>query len=440
MAAHNHPTATASHARRPSLLPAPQALPQHGGEIIGFDTANGKRRLAGRRQFVQKRAVPGPVYLDYNAGAPIKAAALAAMQEAFTMAGNPSSVHAFGRAARRVIEAARRDVAALAGAPASAVIFTSGATEANAMALAGRAAGRVLVSAVEHPSVLAAVPEARRLPVLPSGVIDLGALECTLGGPAPPDVVAVMAVNNETGVIQPIAAVAAIAQRFGARLHVDAVQAAGRIPIDMQRLRIASMSLSAHKLGGPQGVGALVLLDDAGFQPLLNGGGQERGRRAGTENVAAIAGFAAAAREAACLNEPAILAPLRDHLENLATMLVPETVVIAAASPRVANTACLSLPGGRAETLVIALDLEGYAVSAGAACSSGKVKASEVLRAMAVEPEVAAGAVRVSLGWATDRAAVEGFANAWARVAGQVVARRPGRSQRPRGEPQRQTD
>ncbi len=367
-----------------------------------------------------------PTYLDYNAGAPLKASARAAMVEAFAVAGNPSSVHAFGRAARRIIEASRRDVAALIGASPSAVIFTSGATEANNAALKAAAPGRVLVSAIEHPSILAAVPHEQRLPVLPSGVVDLIALEDALAGPEPAALVAVMAVNNETGVIQPIEAVAALACRFRARLHVDAVQAAGRMAIDMQHLGVASMSLSAHKLGGPQGAGALVLLDDAGFRPLIKGGGQERSRRAGTENVAAIAGFAAAAREAARLEEPAILAPLRDHLEYRVTTLVPETVVIAAASPRVANTTCLSLPGVRAETLVIALDLEGYAVSAGAACSSGKVKASEVLQAMGVAPQVAAGAVRVSLGWATDGAAVEGFAQAWARVAARLMPRRGG--------------
>ncbi|VUX47778.1 Cysteine desulfurase [Candidatus Defluviicoccus seviourii] len=367
-----------------------------------------------------------PTYLDYNAGAPLKPAARAAMVEALAVTCNPSSVHAFGRAARRIIEAARRDVAVLLNAPPSAVIFTSGATEANNAALKAAAPGRVLVSAIEHLSILAAVPQAQRLPVLPSGVIDLAALEDVLAGPEPAELVAVMAVNNETGVIQPIAAVAALARRFGARLHVDAVQAAGRIPLDAQHLGVASMSLSAHKLGGPQGAGALVLLDDARFRPLIKGGGQERSRRAGTENVAAIAGFAAAAREAARLEEPALLAPLRDRLESLVTALVPETVVIAAASPRVANTACLSLPGVRAETLVIALDLEGYAVSAGAACSSGKVKASDVLQAMGVAPQVAAGAVRVSLGWTTDGAAVDGFANAWERVAARLVPHRGG--------------
>ncbi len=365
-----------------------------------------------------------PTYLDYNAGAPLKPAARAAMVEALAVAGNPSSVHAFGRAARRIVEAARRDVARLLNAPPHTVIFTSGATEANNAALKAAAPGRVLVSAIEHPSILAAAPHAQRLPVLPSGVIDLAALEDALAGPEPAELVAVMAVNNETGVIQPIEAVAALARRFGARLHVDAVQAAGRIAIDMQHLGVASMSLSAHKLGGPQGAGALVILDGTRFRPLIKGGGQERSRRAGTENVAAIAGFAAAAREATGLEEPALLAPLRDRLEGLVTALVPETAVIAAASPRVANTTCLSLPGVRAETLVIALDLEGYAVSAGAACSSGKVKASDVLQAMAVEPEVAAGTVRVSLGWATDGAAVEGFANAWARVAARLVPHR----------------
>ncbi|MDG4601625.1 MAG: cysteine desulfurase family protein [Defluviicoccus sp.] len=367
-----------------------------------------------------------PTYLDYNAGAPLKPAARAAMVEALAVAGNPSSVHAFGRAARRIIEAARRDVARLLNAPPHTVIFTSGATEANNAALNAAAPGRVLVSAIEHPSILAAAPHAQRLPVQPSGVVDLAALEDALAGPEPAELVAVMAVNNETGVIQPIEAVAALARRFGARLHVDAVQAAGRIAIDMQHLGVASASLSAHKLGGPQGAGALVILDGTRFRPLIKGGGQERNRRAGTENVAAIAGFAAAAREAARLEEPAILAPLRDRLEGLVTALVPETVVIAAASPRVANTTCLSLPGVRAETLVIALDLEGYAVSAGAACSSGKVKASDVLQAMAVEPEVAAGTVRVSLGCATDGAAVEGFANAWARVAARLVPHRGG--------------
>ena len=370
-------------------------------------------------------AVSGPAfYLDYNAGAPLKPVARDAMLASLTVAGNPSSVHGFGRAARKRVEDARAAVAALVGAAPFEVVFTSGATEANNWALRGWPRRRALVSAIEHPSVRAARPDAEPLPVLSCGIVDLAAIERALAADPRPALLAVMAVNNETGVIQPLAEVAALAARHDAVLHVDAVQAAGRIPLEMTGCGITTLSLSAHKLGGPQGVGALVVGGNPGeFQALLRGGGQERGRRAGTENVGAIAGFAAAAGEAATLADVSALRALRDRLEAAVVHALPHSVVIAAASPRVANTSLIALPGVRAETLVVALDLEGYAVSAGAACSSGRVQPSTVLQAMGLPPSLAGAAVRVSVGWQCDEAMVDGFVDAWTRVGRHLLAR-----------------
>ena len=358
-----------------------------------------------------------PVYLDYNATAPLRPEAAAALEEALRETGNPSSVHAFGRRARRRVEDAREAVAALVGARPAGVIFTSGGSEANNLALSGLPAGRILVSTVEHDSVLQAAPGARRLPVDAEGRVELDALAAALeeddgaGGPA---LISVMLANNETGVIQPIAEIAALARARGALVHCDAVQAAGRLDIDLAALGGAALSLSAHKLGGPQGAGALVLAEGVAVAPLIRGGGQERRRRAGTENVPAIAGFGAAA--AAVLDTPkpdSELAGLRDGLEARLQALAPELVVFGAQAARLANTSCFALPGLSAETQLMALDLAGIAVSSGAACSSGKVEPSHVLQAMGADRETAAAAIRVSLGWATTAAELERFIEAW---------------------------
>lgn len=357
-------------------------------------------------------------YLDYNATAPVRPEAAAAVAAALEIGGNPSSVHAAGRAARRLVEDAREQIAALIGAHAPDIVFTSGGSEANALALGGTGAVRVLVSAIEHDSVLRNAATGSCIPADRSGVVDLAALERWLGesgGEA--TLVSVMLANNETGVIQPVAEAAAIAHRHGALIHCDAVQAVGKIAVDFAALGVDMMTISAHKLGGPQGVGALVLRAGLTITPLIKGGGQERGRRAGTENVPGIAGFAAAAVAARAdleRGEPARIARLRDRLE---AALPPQAVVHGAAAARLPNTSCIGLPGMSAETQVMALDLAGVAVSSGAACSSGKVRASHVLGAMGLGPADAGSAIRVSLGWASIEDDVERFLAAWRDLA-----------------------
>lgn len=372
-------------------------------------------------------------YLDYNATAPLRDEVREAVVEALSIHGNPSSVHAEGRDARRAVEAAREKIAALAGGKAEDVVFTSGATEANALALAPRAGARwhCYVSAVEHPSVLSggrfAAGSVSRLPVTADGCADLGILaeqlaESDRAGVRP--FVSLMAANNETGAIQPVAEAARVVHDAGGVLHTDAVQAAGRIKLDMDALGADMLSLSAHKIGGPKGVGALVLHDGASVEPLIKGGSQERRRRAGTENVAGIVGFGVAAELAlADLAKAEKTARLRDELEQGALSLAPDAVVLSGRVDRLPNTSCLAVPGIKAETLVIRLDLAGIAVSAGSACSSGKVEASHVLAAMGLSDELARGGIRVSLGFGTSRNDINTFLKAFGELIGRL---RPG--------------
>ena len=354
------------------------------------------------------------VYLDYNATAPLRPEAAAAVADASGAFGNPSSVHSFGRDMRRRIESARESLAALVGGPAEGVVFTGSGSEANNLALLGCGRPRQLVSAGEHESVLQACLDAEAIPLERDGRVRLEALEALLAADPAPTLVSVMLANNETGVIQPVESVVEIAKRHGAMVHCDAVQAAGRIPLDMTAFGIDLLSLSAHKLGGSQGVGALLLAEGVEVAPLIRGGGQERRRRAGTENVAGIAGFGAAAEAARRdLESVGRIAALRDALEREALALAPEAQIIGADAPRLPNTSCLALPGLAAETQVIGLDLDGIAVSAGSACSSGKVESSHVLRAMGLGEEVAGAAIRVSLGWASEEADIAAFLHAW---------------------------
>jgi cysteine desulfurase len=373
------------------------------------------------------------VYLDWNATALLRPAARAAACAAMDACGNPSSVHGEGRAARRLLEDARMHVAALVNADPRNVIFTSGGTEANALALTPaieQATDKtprdlLLVSAIEHPSVLAggrfASAHVGKLPVDRNGVIDLAALEQILAAQAPGRaLVSLMAANNETGVIQPVAAAADIVHRHGGLLHVDAVQAAGRMPVDITALGADLMTLSAHKLGGLEGAGALIRRDESiHVEPLIRGGGQERGARAGTENVAAIAAFGAAAQAAKADLAAEILhmRTLRDRLEGRLSAMSPEAVIFGAKADRLPNTTLMAVPGGKAETLVIAFDLDGVAVSSGAACSSGKVAPSHVLAAMGIAPELARGAIRISLGAATTEADIERLLQVWQKLA-----------------------
>jgi cysteine desulfurase len=365
-------------------------------------------------------------YLDYNATAPLRPEVREAICGALDLYGNPSSVHEEGRAARAAIEAARIKVAGLVGAAPEDVIFTSGGTEANALALAARGgqAWHCYLSAVEHPSVLTGGRFYREttttIPVTAEGIVDLSVLASELdkhhlGGWRP--FVSLMVANNETGAIQPVAEVATIVHEAEGLLHSDAVQAPGRLPLDMAELGADMLSLSAHKIGGPKGVGALVLKRGVSVEPLLKGGGQERRRRAGTENVPGIVGFGVAAELAgADLANADAIRGLRNRLEAGALAIAPDAVIVSGGADRLPNTSCIAVPGAKAETLVIGLDLEGVAVSAGSACSSGKVEASHVLRAMGLPPDLAQGAIRVSLGIGTSSHDIERFLGAFGEL------------------------
>ncbi len=354
-------------------------------------------------------------YLDWNATAPLRPEAGAAVAAALARCGNPSSVHRWGRAARQGVERAREAVAALIGAAPDGVVFVSGGTEANHLALLGTGRERVLVSAVEHSSVLEAVPRAEPIGVDGEGIVDLARLEQRLAADPRPAIVSVMLANNETGIIQPVAEISAIAHAYGALFHCDAVQGAGKLPLATARIGADLVSLSAHKLGGPPGIGALVVTGNAEPTPMIRGGSQERGRRAGSENLPGIAGFAAAAEAAvAGIADYQRVRQLRDGLEAAAIAAAPEAVVIGAGVKRLPNTTALALPGVPAATQVIALDLDGVMVSAGAACSSGKVGPSHVLAAMGIAPEIATGTIRISLGWTTTKADIAHFLDAWA--------------------------
>jgi cysteine desulfurase len=354
-------------------------------------------------------------YLDYNATAPVRPVVIEAMREVLERTGNPSSVHRFGREARRALERAREAVAALVGAAPAQVVFTSGGTEANNQALRS-ARGPVVVSAIEHDSVLAAVPDAQRIPVDGDGNIDLGRLERMRAALAP-DLVSVMLANNETGVIQPVREVVELARGHGARVHCDAVQGGGKLAIDMAALGVDLLTLSAHKFGGPQGVGALVVGEGVEPDALLHGGGQERRWRPGTENLPGIVGFGRACELAMGDNDWwERTGALRDRLETRIAALAPAARVFGRSATRLPNTSCLTMPGVGNQTQLIEFDLAGIAVSTGSACSSGKVGPSHVLAAMGIEPAEAASAIRVSLGWASTAEEVERFVDAWSRL------------------------
>jgi cysteine desulfurase len=371
------------------------------------------RSLAsGRGRAIAMRSLS---YLDYNATAPVRPGVVEAMREVLGRTGNPSSVHRFGREARRALERARAAVAAMVGAAPGQVVFTSGGTEANNQALRS-ARGPVVVSAIEHDSVLGAVPDAPRLPVDAEGRVDLGALERALARLAP-ELVSVMLVNNETGVIQPVREVAELARRRGARVHCDAVQAGGKLALEMAALGVDFLTLSAHKFGGPQGVGALVVHDELEPAALLHGGGQERRWRPGTENLPGIVGFGCACELAmADADWCERISALRDRLEARIAALAPGARVFGRSTERLPNTSCLAMPGVSNQTQLIEFDLAGIAVSTGSACSSGKVGPSHVLAAMGVDPDEAASAIRVSLGWASTPQDVDRFADAWGRL------------------------
>jgi len=381
-------------------------------------------------------------YLDWNATAPMREEAKAAFAAALSLVGNPSSVHAEGRAARALIGATRDQVAALVGAQPGNVVFTASGTEANMLALTPaietadekRPRSRLFLSTIEHVSVRAGGRFPREaieeMPVHQDGRLDLAALAAAIVN-TPRPLVSLMLANNETGIVQPVAEAAAIVHAAGGLIHVDAVQAAGRIPCDMTALGADLLTLSAHKIGGAKGAGALIRArEDVHFpEPLVRGGGQERGLRAGTENVAGIAAFGAAAAAALAGRdgEAAHISRLRNRLEAGLLAATPDATVFGRdIVERLPNTTLFALPGVKAETAVIAFDLEGVAVSSGAACSSGKVQPSHVLAAMGVSGALQRGAVRVSLGWNTTEADVEKFLGAWTKLASALSKRRQG--------------
>jgi cysteine desulfurase len=366
--------------------------------------------------------MPDRLYLDHNATSPLRPECRDAMLEAMDAPRNASSVHAEGRAAKQIVEAARRRLADAVGCPPTSVVFTSGGTEADHTGILGLARGgpkvrRLFLSATEHAAVPAAAAQSglptETVPVLDDGTLDLAWLDKRLSGydaeAEGPFLLCVMLANNETGVLNPVREAAQIARRAGGYTLVDGVQAVFKLPLDFSTLGADMLALSAHKAGGPAGVGALVVTPGIGFEPLLGGGGQEENRRAGTHNVPAIAGFGRLA-EAVSLSDYQALAEIRDRIEAG----LPQGVTVHGQSaPRLPNTICFTAPGFKSETQVMAMDLSGIAVSAGSACSSGKVKRSGVLTAMGVAEDEAAASLRISLGWDTPPDAAERFLTAW---------------------------
>jgi len=377
--------------------------------------------------------MPDRVYLDWNATTPLRSEARAAMAAALDLTGNPSSVHAEGRQARRLVEEARAAVANAVRALPRNVVFTSGGTEANALALQpglrhskGLGTERLVVSAIEHGSVLAGgrfSPDViSAVGVARSGVLDLDQLRAALEG-KPPALVSIMLANNETGAVQPVPEAAEIVHAAGGILHVDAIQALGKIALDINSLKADLLTLSAHKIGGPKGVGAVVLAEGLqGFEPLLRGGGQELGRRAGTENITGIAGFGAAVKAAvgSLSHDAGRLEELRNRLEQGLRQTYGMDVFSDHAK-RLPNTTLFTLPRLSAETAVMGFDLAGIAVSSGSACSSGKVQRSHVLEAMGFDPEIAQGAVRLSLGWSTSSTEIDRCLEAWRRLSSDLL-------------------
>ena len=372
----------------------------------------------------------GRAYLDHNATTPLRPEAAAAMRAAMDACGNPSSVHAEGRRVRAMIDTAREQVAALVGAKPAEVVFTSGATEANNWVI--RAGWDAILSAdIEHDSVrapVAASPAAKLVvPVTREGGVEVADIARSVNADGRTSgrrsLLALQLANNETGVIQPVADVARFCRDNDIAVHCDAVQAAGKIDLDFAALGVDAMSLSAHKLGGPAGVGALVIRDGFALPGLIAGGGQERRRRSGTENAIGIAGFGAAAAVTADRAAWSRIETLRDRLEAGIVRLTPEAIIVGYGAARLPNTTTVALPGRIAERLVIRLDLAGIAVSAGAACSSGKVSESHVLKAMGYPPALAASAIRVSLGWTTSETEIDAFLRHWGAIAGGGVSR-----------------
>jgi cysteine desulfurase len=356
------------------------------------------------------------VYFDHNATTPITAGVANMISNTLVVGGNASSIHTAGRLARQKVEEARDKIAKLVGARASEVVFTSGGTEANNLVLCGIQCEHIMVSAVEHDSVLGAAANIGHLTVDENGKIDMEAFERRLDKTDGQVLVSIMLANNETGVIQPVAEVSKIAKKYGALVHTDAIQACGKIKFDKLALGVDFISLSAHKIGGPQGVGALIISEDVPLNSLMRGGGQERGRRAGTENISGIAGFGVAGEFAQSFAQVAKIRKLRDALESSIKRIVPGIIIFGENVDRLPNTSCIFMPGVSSETQVMKFDLKGIMVSAGSACSSGKVQPSHVLRAMGVDNGIASNTIRISLGNENTMDDVDYFVREWKKI------------------------
>lgn len=357
------------------------------------------------------------IYLDFNATAPIRSEVIEAVAVAMRTGGNASSVHATGRAARTLIDEARDQVAKLVNAAAENVIFVGSGTEADNQILRCTGRDHAVISSIEHEAVRYARADVIEVPVLPSGILDLGALQKILGRLDTSVIVSVMAANNETGVLQPVEEISRLAHAHDALVHTDAIQAAGKIPLDLVSMGVDFVSLSAHKIGGPQGVGAIVCRDPTTLDRFVHGGGQESGLRAGTENVAGIAGFGVAAecaREG--LQQFAALSELRDGLETQLKEIAKDIKVFGGDQRRLPNTTKFATPGLSSDVQVLGLDLEGIAISAGSACAAGRVEAPYVLTAMGVEEALAVCAVRISLGWTTTANDIDRLVKAWFKL------------------------
>lgn len=357
------------------------------------------------------------IYMDYNATAPMRPEVIEAVTHAMTVTGNASSIHGHGRTARKLIEDAREDVAALVNVRAAQVIFNSGATEGNNTVLSGYHDKHVFISAIEHPSVLESAPHAQKIPVTKDGLVDLPALEKMLSAQMPA-LIAVQLVNSEMGIIQPMAEISKLAKTKNALVLCDAVQAAGRMDIDFNALGVDYLTLSAHKFGGPQGTGALIFRNGLQIPKFLHGGGQEKRQRAGTENVAGIAGFGMAAQRARAeiSSYQTTQKSFQQKLESGLRGVANDLIIVSENAPRVCNTTNIILQGVTAETQVMAMDLEGIAVSSGSACSSGTFKPSHVLMAMGYTEDQAKCALRFSTGWATTSADIDETLAAYSRV------------------------
>lgn len=363
------------------------------------------------------------IYLDYNATAPLFPSVIEAMAQAMASPANPSSAHALGRKAKSQLEQSREVVADVVSAWPNEVIFTASGTEANNMILRGFEGRPLLVGATEHTSVqkLAARLGGDVLPVDGHGLIDLEILESKLKSLGVPALVSVMLANNETGIIQPLDQISAIVRRYDGLIHTDAVQALGKIPFDMGTLGVDAMTLCAHKSGGPVGVGALILRNDLAIKPLLIGGGQELNRRASTENVPAIVGFAEAVRVARLREWVPQVENWIGALEDSIRRISPGVVIVGADTARLANTACILMPHVPSETQLMSFDLDGVCVSAGSACSSGRIEVSHVLKAMGYSESQAKTAIRISAGWNTTQEDILKCGQSWEKIYSRIA-------------------